>query len=155
MGGFAVPDMRGRVAVAKGGGAAFAVTIGSNVGAETHTVTLSELPAHGHTGVTFSAGAHVHDWTIYSTPSGNFFSVGPDINPAGYNFFRMTARFQFVPIPPNYCILDIYSNYDVTSGTTPPYNGAHSHSFTTYNAGTGNAHANVQPTLVTQYIVKT
>lgn len=158
MGGFSVPDMRGRVAVAKGGGAAFSVSIGMNVGAETHAVTLSELPAHGHTGTTFSAGTHAHSWTIYSTPSGNAFSLGPDLNPAGSNYFRQSARFSisvFPPDPNNYCLIDMYSDYDVTGGTTPPYNGLHSHSFTTYNMGGSEAHANVQPTLVTQYIVKT
>lgn len=41
---FALPNLRGRVPVHVGPG----LTQGQNVGAETHTLTLTELPAHSH-----------------------------------------------------------------------------------------------------------
>ena len=41
---FALPNLRGRVPVHVGPG----LTQGQNVGAETHTLTVAELPAHSH-----------------------------------------------------------------------------------------------------------
>ncbi|MCR2806632.1 phage tail protein [Paenibacillus soyae] len=42
---FALPDLRGRVPVHTGNG----VTLGQIAGAESHTLTLNEIPAHTHT----------------------------------------------------------------------------------------------------------
>ncbi|NBO39768.1 phage tail protein [bacterium] len=68
---FNLPDIRGRVAVGKddmGGVAAgrltaagsgiTGTTLGSTGGAETHTLTNSQMPVHNHGGAT---GAHTHD----------------------------------------------------------------------------------------------
>lgn len=56
MSNFCVPDLRGRVPVGQGG-TAF-MTRGASVGAETHTLTTTEMPVHAHTAQ--SAGAHTH-----------------------------------------------------------------------------------------------
>jgi microcystin-dependent protein len=46
---FALPDMRGRVPVHAGqGGGLSAYSVGQSGGAPTHTLTLSEMPAHRH-----------------------------------------------------------------------------------------------------------
>lgn len=42
---FALPDFRGRIPVHVGGG----LTLGTRGGAEAHTLSLAELPTHGHT----------------------------------------------------------------------------------------------------------
>jgi len=48
---FNVPDMRGRVAVCFGAGTGLTArgTLGDLSGAETHTLTINEIPAHTHT----------------------------------------------------------------------------------------------------------
>jgi len=48
---FNIPDMRGRVGIGAGDGTGPALTarsLGATGGAETHTLTVSELPAHSH-----------------------------------------------------------------------------------------------------------
>lgn len=70
MSNFCVPDLRGRVPVGQGGSAF--MTRGASVGAETHTLTTTEMPTHSHTmdsagahshpgSTTFNAGGHYHD----------------------------------------------------------------------------------------------
>jgi microcystin-dependent protein len=47
---FALPDLRGRVAMGQGNGAGLTPrVIGEQLGETTHTILLSEMPAHSHT----------------------------------------------------------------------------------------------------------
>lgn len=63
-GNFNLPDFRGRVFGMIGTGSGLTPrTLGNNVGAETHTLTLPQIPSHDHTGNTGSAGTHVHGVT--------------------------------------------------------------------------------------------
>lgn len=55
---FNIPDFRGRVAGTIGQGAGLTLRgMGSNVGAETHTLTIQEMPSHNHGGNTGSTNA--------------------------------------------------------------------------------------------------
>ena len=45
---FALPNLQGRVPISSGQGSGSNFTIGQTGGAETHTVSLSEMPAHSH-----------------------------------------------------------------------------------------------------------
>lgn len=55
---FALPDCRGRVIGAIGSGSGLtARSLGANVGAETHTLTISEMPSHTH-GITDPGHTH-------------------------------------------------------------------------------------------------
>ena len=56
-GSFKLPDFRGRVPGIIGNGTNLTPrTIGAVVGAETHTLTVNEMPSHNHGGVTGSGG---------------------------------------------------------------------------------------------------
>jgi len=78
-----IPDMRGRVPAGKdnmGGTAASRLTtagsgvdgatLGAAGGAQTHTLTSDQMPAHGHTGTAASAGAHTHSYQQFINDSG-------------------------------------------------------------------------------------
>ena len=55
---FALPDLRGRTVLGVGQGAGLtARTLGDTFGAETHTLTINEMPSHNH-GVTDPGHAH-------------------------------------------------------------------------------------------------
>lgn len=117
---FKLPDLRGRVIAGQddmGGTSANRLTsplngdtLGGVGGAETHTLTTSELPAHSHTG-------NVALRTNWESGTSSKSPVGTG-----------NARYD-------------------GSGSFPD--------FTTDNSGGGGAHANVQPTIILNYIIKT
>lgn len=74
---FNVPDCRGRAVVgvgqgatAEGGGTGTARTLGQKGGAESHTLTAAQMPAHTH-GVTYDKTTYQADATISLLGSGN------------------------------------------------------------------------------------
>lgn len=135
---FNVPDHRGRGAVGRdnmGGTAANRMTtagsgvhgvrIGATGGAETHTLSVAQMPTHSH-GV--NDPAHYH--SDQSWNMSNFDSTG-GANPVGADNGAGGALGN-----------NIYSD--------PAYTG-----ISIQNNGSGQAHNNVQPTLVANYIIKT
>ncbi|HBB98306.1 MAG TPA: phage tail protein [Blastocatellia bacterium] len=60
---FALPEFRGRVPVHRGNG----ITEGQSGGQESHTVTMSEMPAHNH----FASASNLADANNTNVPSGN------------------------------------------------------------------------------------
>lgn len=132
---FNVPDLRGRVVIGKdnmGGTSANRVTdteadtLGGVEGAETVTLDSTTMPAHTHTasGTTSSNGAHTHSAPA-ETSDGTV-----------ANSFR-TA--------------------DGTGDSSlVPSSGAHTHTYshTTDSTGSGNAHANVQPYIALNFVIK-
>lgn len=142
---FNLPDARGRVVAGKddmGGTSANRLTgasggvngdvLGGTGGAETHTLTAAQLPAHNHTASTTiaSGGAHQHD-----IPGGSNSGTAE----TGLNTTTWGGR-----------------NGDSVATVTT--NGSsHSHTATTTvnnSTGGGGAHNNVQPTLVLNKIIK-
>lgn len=132
---FNLPDCRGRVTAGLdvySGSFADRLTapnsrvIGANGGVQSVTLTAGQMPTHTHdvTGSTNSAGAHTHGLA----GSNNTAVDGP------------TSRFG--------------AGSDGSLFTDS--NGAHSHtiSVTAANAGSGEAHPNVQPTIVLTKIIK-
>jgi microcystin-dependent protein len=125
---FRVPDLRGRGAIGAGQGTGLSNrTRGQTVGAETHTLTLNEMPAHDHTGTTSTNGSHSHSTSGAAASddgggSDTHFALGD--NDAGRGWPGVTI------------------------------NSAGSHSHTIPLQGGGVAHNNMQPSLVMNYIIK-
>lgn len=126
---FNLPDARGRSPIGSGrmNGTGTDRVLGTKGGAETHTLSSSEIPVHAHAAGTLTAtavGDHTHPGTTsIAALSGNNF--GDENN--------------------------------IPSGTTTGAGGAHGHSITgsTANAGSGGAHTNMHPWAAFNFIIKT
>lgn len=112
----ALPDFRGRALVGldtMGNTAASILTgidtLGETTGAETATLTIANLPAHDHGGVTSSNGAHTH--TVSGGENG------------GDGVHRGSASERGTDSP----------------ATTTSSNGAHTHTIASQGSGTGHA----------------
>lgn len=129
---FNVPDFRGRVAVGVGTGDGLTLRVlGGKGGEETHTLTVNEMPAHTHTGITDSSGSHIHELNMVDQDNGDF-SNADGQHPTG----------------------------DANKGNGNDHNintesaGSHSHTFTTASSGGDAPHNNMQPFLAVRYIIK-
>lgn len=136
---FNLPDMRGRVPVGNGSGAGLTSrTLGGSGGAETHTLSVSELPSHSHTGTTDSSGLHTHTHNANNTYPGaalvyrNSENTRVDADSGQTNEINLDTSVALV----------------IDNG------GAHTHTFTTGATGSGNSHNIMQPYLVVNYIIK-
>ena len=121
---FKLPDCRSRVlgGIGQGNGLSNR-TIGQAIGEEGHTMSLSELVNHNHTGTTDTSGNHTHNYNdAYFAEAG-----GNQIN--GHSVFGTSGATdndnQFR-----------WRNPDGTASNTPTdistsSAGAHSHNFTT------------------------
>lgn len=169
-GNFRLPDLRGRVVAGKddmGGTSAGRLTntvltasntLGATGGAQVHTLSGSQIPAHNHAGTTNNDGSHGHSVTI--------------TDPGHRHTFQMTASWangsgSAAPLanltePVNYFYdtLDYGAYGGIFTGKTGisasvPSGGSHQHGFTTNNnTGGDGAHTNTQPTIVLNYIIR-
>lgn len=143
-----------------GAGAADSGTMykaGDKLGEEKHTNTLAEIPIHGHTGKTGDAGNHNHDRGNMNI-TGAFW--GCDVQ-SGYNgngaFFisgRGNWNDEGGSYHDNYPSVMSFEAARSWSGRTST-NGSHAHSFTTENAGGGQPHNNMQPSIVVYMFQRT
>lgn len=129
---FNIPDLRGRSPIfsgqgptAEGGGAGTTRGLGESGGAETHTLTTDQMPAHSHGGSANSAGEHSHTATLPegSTGGGTGAQSGPNVG----------------------------GTLAVSVGNA----GAHTHTLTIDDTGGGNSHNNMHPFLVLNALIKT
>lgn len=140
---FNLPDLRGRTAIGAGAGTGLSSrTLAATGGAETHTLTVDQLPAHNHGGSTNSTGAHTHgitdpghshSLTSMASGGGNYIDhdvAGSASNPLSYPSSIGTS----------------------TTGISISSNGTHSHTIS--SQGGGQAHNIMQPFLVLNYIIR-
>lgn len=140
---FNLPDMRGRTiaapdnlgGTASGRLATIANTIGSVGGAETHTLTAAQIPAHAHTAsATTTIG---NDGAHTNTVAGTIAKLG-----AGSGSFGTGAT------------------WGQAANAATNADGIHTHSASTSvtvnnSTGGGGAHNNVQPTIIIPWAIKT
>ncbi|SCD24317.1 phage tail protein [Brucella inopinata] len=137
---FNVPDLRGRVLVGRddmGGPAANRITvavagfngaaIGASGGAQSVTLTEAQIAPHFHKGQTTRSGGHAHRYLDAN--------VGGSSAGLGITTSNGTARAS----------LNAQTSSD----------GDHEHELTTSPAGGGQAHLNVQPSIIMNFIIRT
>ncbi len=122
---FALPDLRGRVAIHTGQGPGLSnYTLGQNGGSETVTLLATQLPAHVHT-TTAAAQPATSAGAGSPTPGGNILGSPVDATGAGFNLYAPAGTTPATPMvaPP----------IQVAGGSQP--------------------HANMQPILTMRYII--
>ena len=113
-------------------------------GAETHTLSSSEMPNHTHTASTNTTGSHGH--TVNDPGHFHTFTTinddynGSSDNPPGFTTDSTGLK---------------YWNTDTkTTGITIENNGNHSHTVTVNSTGGGQPHNNMQPYIALRYIIR-
>lgn len=155
---FNLPDLRGRVAAGKddmggsaanrlttGGSGVDGATLGAAGGAQTHTLSEAQMPAHGHTGTAASNGSHTHTGSANTAGDHTHTYTGVSGGDTGPN-----------PIPgANAGSSNTGSAGSHSHTLTINADGAHTHSVTVGDTGGGSAHNNTQPTIVLNHIIRT
>lgn len=131
---FNLPNLKGRVPVGRDSAQTEFDTLGETGGAKSVTLSSSQIPSHTHSfsATTSSNGAHTHEYIIQN----------PGWVSGSFNSVLMGA------------LNNQYTNGAVKG--TVESNGAHTHTFsgTTGATGGGEAHNNLQPYIVLNYIIK-
>ena len=135
---FNLPDLRGRAIAGQddmGGSSANRLTnqsgglngdtLGATGGSETHTLTTAQMPSHTHS---------VSSLTIYGVSA----TGSNGASAAGLSYLSDTGK-------------DSVNTHATTGGNS----GSPAHTASLANTGSGNAHNNVQPTIILNYIIKT
>jgi microcystin-dependent protein len=181
---FNLPDKRGRASFGKdnmggvaagrlttGDGRIAGNTLGAVGGLETHTLTTAQLAVHTHSASTASGGTHTH--TAGCADSGNHAHT-LSIDSAGAHTHTYTApqatiffaggSGQNVPsinVGATTSSAGAHTHTGATNTTglhnhviTVNSGGAHTHGVTVDNAGSGQAHNNVPPGIVCNYIIR-
>lgn len=124
---FNLPDPAGRALAAAGAGSGLTVrAIGAEVGTETHTLTIPEMPSHNH--IADTSGAHTH--TI-NDPGHSHGGVPNQASTATNGLSNKTGNGD--------------STGTSTTGITIQSAGTHTHNI--QNTGGSLPHNNMQPTI--------
>ena len=108
-------------------------------GEKEHTLTIAEMPIHGHTGtITTNSYNHSHKINYTNTPKADG-SINGGLSPSAWNVgadsYWGSASTNAIPV----------YNENEQSMTNGSDSGSHSHSFTTSLTGGNRAHNNLMP----------
>jgi microcystin-dependent protein len=150
---FTLPDMRGRCPIGVGTGASLtARTLGSNVGAETATLSEANMASHTHTAsVGTESVTHTHTGTSggQSADHTHYFSHTAGTSGSYGLMDSGTASSSGQPSTGGI-------SADHTHSTTTGNESAnHTHSVTNSNTGSGTAFGIMSPSIVVNFIIKT
>lgn len=126
---FNLPDKRTRVSVMKNASGTFA-TLGQTGGAETHTLTVAQMPSHTHTQ---NSHNHTQNPHLHGVTASGSWNSGA------------TGRLKYEESNSTHWMSSCMSSATATNNATTATN---------QNTGGGQAHNNLQPYLVCNYIIK-
>ncbi len=127
---FRVPDMQGRIPVGRHSTDSDFDNLNDSGGEKTHTLTVSEIPEHNHGGSTSTNGNHYHDMPFDDGDGGVYGATGITVHNANCG------------------------GGDCGGNGLGFTNNTGNHTHTISNQGDGNAHNNLQPYRVLNYIIK-
>lgn len=137
---FSLPDLRGRAPIGSGTGSGLTNRpLGSSGGAETVTLGTGEIPAHTHSGTTDNAGLHSHTSNAVGGQGNAGLAIADGTNTAT----ETDASLGEINV------------WTLPQALTINNGGDHNHTFTSGSTGGGGAHANMQPFLALNFIIKT
>lgn len=138
---FNVPNLKGKFVVGFDSAQTEFDNLSETGGAKTHTLTIAEMPAHNHNGLTQSAGTHTH--TITDPGHTHSYVNQPNTQNTDNAFSTETAA-------DNSSVAQTSSSS--VTGITINSAGAHQHVID--SQGGGQPHNNLPPYLVLNYIIK-
>ena len=150
---FTLPDMRGRCPIGVGTGASLtARTLGSNVGAETATLSEANMASHTHTAsVGTESVTHTHTGTSGGQSADHTHYFSHTTGTSGSYGLMDSATASSSGQPSTGGI-----SADHTHSTTTGNESAnHTHSVTNSNTGSGTAFGIMSPSIVVNFIIKT
>ena len=149
---FTLPDMRGRCPIGVGTGTSLtARTLGSNVGAETATLSEANLPSHTHTATVGTQSAnHTHTGTSGGVSANHTHGWGRNVGSSGSYGLRDGANRSANGTPNTQGI-----SADHTHATTTATESAnHTHTVTNSSTGSGTPVGIMLPSIVVNFIIK-
>ena len=137
---FMIPSLVGRMPL----GTSESHELGSTGGSETVELTVGQLPAHGHPVSVGSGGLYVHTITSYT-----------DKNNSGESGLLLTGVKNYPYRGGDWSngYYDVYATPNGNVGTSS--GGAHNHTASAGNTGSGQGHNNMSPFLTLNFIIKT
>lgn len=146
---FNLPDCRGRVMAAANNTHAQ----GQYAGADSHAISVQELPAHSHTGTTASAGTHNHGGST-STDGAHTHSSNAIGGQGNVGLCVADGNNTVVDTDPSQGELNVWTtpsaltiNSAGAHSHTVSADGSHTHNFTSNDTGGGQAVSLLQPTV--------
>lgn len=132
---------QGRVLLSQGS----KYSAGTTGGAETHTLTVQEMPSHKHGGATGDSGAHTH--TGVASEAGEHTHTGVVYNAgAGIGQYRGARGLDILKVKPyDDTVLDVTINKAGAHNHDVAINSVDNHTHTINTEGEGQAHSIMQP----------